>query len=154
MQPLPDAIITRDITGSIVAHHPRHANYGVAKQKARKRHPYPEYATSSATLWDRVCVYLYPWTVWTYPGRLRGVLALLGHRVTRQATQNWRKNNRPSVWAAREMAAHLEERSRIGLELASELRAYIQARESEPSRVGWALTKAGRAHRAAAKLPE
>jgi len=89
-----------------------------------------------------------------YPGRVRGVLAILGNKVTRQSVHVWSRNDRPPVWAAQAMADYLEERGRIGLELAAELRAYIQARESEPSRVGWALTKAGRAQRAAARLPE
>jgi len=52
------------------------------------------------------------------------------------------------------MADYLEKRGQMSLDLAAELRAYIQARESEVSRVGWALTKAGRAQRAAATLPE
>jgi hypothetical protein len=128
---------------------------GVMRDYARKRsYPLPRVLNSSGSIFSRAFYWLYPWATREYPGRVRGLLAVLDNRVTRQSIHRWARNDRPAVWAARAMVEHLEERSRIGMELAAELRAYIQHRENEVSRVGWALTKAGRAQRAAAKLPE
>jgi hypothetical protein len=155
MQSIARSTVSRDASGAPIVYRPQRERNGVIRNIPRK-HVVPdrERARGSALLWVRVAEWAFPWHFRLYPGRICGLMAIIGNRVSRQAQQKWRITDRPPVWAAQAMAEYLEERGRIGLELAAELRAYVRLREQEPSRVGWALTKAGRAQRAAAKLPE
>lgn len=77
-----------------------------------------------STLAWRVADHLFPWSVETYPGIIRGVLEVLGRRITWAAVQQWQSERRPiPPWARAILADYLEARGRVALELAAELRA-------------------------------
>lgn len=81
-------------------------------------------AVRRSNLADRVLMCLFPWTVETYPGQHRGVLAVLGRRVTWDTVRHWLHDRRPiPPWARAVLADYLEARGRVALELAAELRA-------------------------------
>ncbi len=81
-------------------------------------------ALRRSNLADQVVCWLFPWTVETYPGQHRGVLAVLGRRVTWDTVRHWLHDRRPiPPWARAVLADYIEARARAGLELAAELRA-------------------------------
>jgi hypothetical protein len=70
----------------------------------------------------RAVAWLFPWTVDTYPGRHRGVLSLLGNRVTWAYVRHWMTGRRPiPPWARAVLADYLRSRAAVALELAAEL---------------------------------
>jgi hypothetical protein len=85
--------------------------------------PDPE-ALARTNVAGRAVAWLFPWTVDTYPGRHRGVLSLLGNRVTWAYVRHWMTGRRPIPgWARLLLADYLEGRARVALDLAAELRA-------------------------------
>ncbi len=77
-----------------------------------------------STLAWRVVDQLFPWSVDTYPGIMRGVLQVLGRRVTWAAVQQWQSEKRPiPPWARAILSDYLKGRARRDLELAAELDA-------------------------------
>jgi hypothetical protein len=83
--------------------------------------PYNDSLTGRAVAW------CFPWSRDGYPGRMRGVLSLLGQSLTWTAVQNWRAGRRPlPAWAARGLADHIEARARPGLMLVAELRLGVR----------------------------
>ncbi len=93
--------------------------------QALRRRLVPErIAVRRSNLPDRVVMWLFPWTVTTYPGQHRGVLGVLGRRITWDTVRHWLHDRRPvPAWAAEVLADYIEARCRAGLELAAELRA-------------------------------
>jgi hypothetical protein len=76
----------------------------------------------------RVIRCLFPWTVHTYPGPIRGLLTVLGHRITWASVRHWQAERRPiPPWARAVLADYLRSRAAVALELAAEL-------EAEPER--------------------
>jgi hypothetical protein len=70
-----------------------------------------------------------PWTVRNYPGVRRGMVELLGRRVTYSAVKGWRVGRRPMpAWAAQVFADAIRTRCRAGAELATELEEWAQHR--------------------------
>jgi hypothetical protein len=81
-------------------------------------------ALRRSNLPDRVLTWLFPWTVETYPGQHRGMLAVLGNRVGWDTVRHWLHDRRPIPgWARAVLADYIEARCRAGLDLAAELRA-------------------------------
>jgi hypothetical protein len=82
------------------------------------------------TLTERVARWLLPWTVRTYPGVRRGLVELLGRRVTYSAIKGWRSGRRPlPASAATVMAVSIRARCLAGLALVADLEQYAQHRE-------------------------
>lgn len=92
--------------------------------QALKRRFVVEHASLHASkLGSRVTFWLFPWSVETYPGIVRGVLAVLGRRITWRTVQHWQAETRPiPSWARAVLADYIEARCRAGLELVAELR--------------------------------
>lgn len=78
----------------------------------------------------------FPWHMRAYPGHQRGILTILGNRVTAWCHKDWKRSGRPAPWAATALATYLRQRAAIDLRLADELMAYVAAREAEPPRRG------------------
>jgi hypothetical protein len=83
------------------------------------------------TLWRRACEWCLPWSVFSYPGHGRGILAIIGRAVTPQTIHNWNRNDRPPAWAARAMLEHISRRIEAGQQIADALTFYIDVRECE-----------------------
>lgn len=87
-------------------------------------------------LLDRVTVHLLPWWIQDYPGRRRGMVDVLGGRVTWHAVRSWkRRGGRVPIWAAEVLASALEARAAIAAGLAAELREHAAALKREPARL-------------------
>jgi hypothetical protein len=109
----------------------------VRKRSRRTVSPQHVHNDTSA---GRAINWCYPWTVQTYPGRERGVLALLGQSVTWAAVQHWRNGRRPlPSWAATALAVHIEARLESGKELVAELRELAKVVKPRKRR-GWEVT--------------
>lgn len=77
--------------------------------------------------------WLFPWSLGSYPGHARSVLAILPQRVTWGAIEHWKAGRRfPAAWACEALAAYITSRCEVGLALAAELRVLAeQSREAE-----------------------
>lgn len=71
-----------------------------------------------------------PWSVWTYPGHLRGLRAILSRAVTDRSVSYWKKLNNPPVWAAEVIRDYIRSRCVAGLAIADELDGYIAVRSA------------------------
>jgi hypothetical protein len=90
----------------------------------------PPPLTGRNTLGERAVRWFLPWTVRNYPGVRRGMVELLGRRVTYSAIKGWRTGRRPMpAWVASVMADTIRARCRAGAELATELEEWAQHRE-------------------------
>lgn len=86
-----------------------------------------------------------PWTVWTYPGLRKGIIAILGKRASYGSIQHWRSGRRdPPEWACRLLADYLRSRAAAMLEAADQVE--LAGREG---RRGVAATAARKAKRRA-----
>lgn len=66
---------------------------------------------------------LFPWSIGSYPGHRRAVLAILPRPVTWGAVQHWKTGRkRMPVWACEALADYLERRAAADLALAGRLR--------------------------------
>lgn len=103
----------------------------------------PPPLTARDTLAERAIRWILPWTVRSYPGLRRGIVELLGHRVTFSAVRGWRTERRtmPATMAEL-MADFIESRSRAGLALVDELRAYAATHRAKPQTgLGWQVVR-------------
>jgi hypothetical protein len=81
--------------------------------------------TGCDSLVMRAAKWIFPWTVYNYPGPRRGMVELLRGVVKYGAIKTWRRNGRHMPeWAAQMMALHIEVRCQAGLRLVEELQAY------------------------------
>lgn len=89
-----------------------------------------------ACLFSRACDYALPWTLATYPGHTKGVLAILGRPITWSAVGHWKRGKRqPPEWACRVMAEYIRRQCEVGLALATELEAAaVRASQDEERR--------------------
>ena len=86
-----------------------------------------------------------PWTVWTYPGLRKGIIAILGKRASYGSIQHWRSGRRdPPQWACDLLADYLRGRAAAMLAAADEVQAVGQG-----ERRGVAATAARKAKRRA-----
>lgn len=93
-------------------------------QALKRRFVVSQSSVHATTLASRVTACLFPWSVETYPGIKRGVLAVLGNRVTWRVVQFWQAEGRPiPPWARAILADYLRSRAAVALELAAELDA-------------------------------
>lgn len=95
----------------------------------------PPLRSNCNTLAERAGNWIVPWSRLTFPGFRRGLLELLGNRVTYSALKGWRSGRRTMPdWAREAWADHIEARCRAGLALVAELRGEPKRRR-KPS--GW-----------------
>ena len=112
----------------VTAQHPWRGRTKYLKPTKRTLAPAP--LTGRDTLIERVARSLLPWTIHTYPGVRRGLVELLGRRVTYSAIKGWRSGRRPlPAWAALLMAKSIRIRCSAANELAAELELWAQNRE-------------------------
>lgn len=150
------AEMTADDAGAHIAHR---IYQRVERMPARKRmvaatdlsnRPKPR-----ATLCRRAMSWCLPWSIFSYPGHLRGIRAILGHEVPNSTAHWWKDRDRLPVWAAERLLWYIGARCAVGLTLCNELRAYIAAREAEPpSKTGAHLKGWGGRKRPRPELPE
>ena len=89
----------------------------------------PPPLTGRNTLGERAVRWILPWTVRNYPGVRRGMVELLGRRVTYSAIKGWRVGRRPMpAWVASVVADSICERCRAGTDLAAELKEWARHR--------------------------
>lgn len=81
------------------------------------------------TTFRLACEWCLPWTVFSYPGHERGLLAILGRILARRSVQMWKQKNNPPVWAATAIRDYIRHRCEVGLGLVDQLNAYIDERE-------------------------
>lgn len=73
-------------------------------------------------------VWLLPWDRKNYPGAVRGIVQLLGHAWSGPALHGWRtgaRRCRPDVALA--LAVEIERRCEVGMAIAAQLRAEVDA---------------------------
>jgi hypothetical protein len=110
-------------------------------------------AAGNGTLMWRTVEILYPWTVNTYPGRIKGFLSVLteSRSITWAAVQHWYRGRRsvPS-WAARAMATHLRQQGELALQTAAAWEEYAAEVDARPKRLAGICAvdpETGRDHR-------
>ena len=87
------------------------------------------------TLADRAGDWLFPWTRETYPGLIRGFLAMLPRHYTWSAVRHWHAGRRRMPAAScRALADAIEARCRVGMEVAAALRVDADAQDAAPKR--------------------
>lgn len=88
------------------------------------------------TPFQLACEWCAPWSVQTYPGHTRLMLALFARSITDRAIQHWKAGRAcPPVWATRTVQAYIRSRCATGLRLAENLEPYIEAREKIDQRL-------------------
>lgn len=88
------------------------------------------------TLAARALRWALPWTLRGYPGFHRGVMEIIGQRLTFGAVQHWRAGRRRlPVETAERLLDHISARVAIGQGLIDELTRYIAVRRAEPKRL-------------------
>lgn len=92
---------------------------------SRRKLAAPRQQVKVRSVAGRALDWLFPWESAGYPGVVRGIVELLGKRVTWAAFKHWRRGRRAlPKWVADALADHIEAKARIGLEIVAELRAY------------------------------
>jgi len=115
-------------TKSVTAQNPQRGRTKCLKPSKRTLAPPP--TTGRTSLVERVVRWSLPWTTRNYPGIRRGLIELLGTRVTYSAIKGWRVDRRPlPAWAALLMAKSIRLRCSAGNELAAELEQWAKDRE-------------------------
>ena len=109
------------------------------KERAQREHTRPLYRNyyrapaSGRSLPEDACRWLLPWDYYAYPGVTQGIVQLLGGRIGRQSTRNWRLRGCPApVWVLRTLADEIERRVRLGADLVQRLRREADTRVSRP----------------------
>jgi hypothetical protein len=86
--------------------------------------------------------WLYPWSVSTYPGMHRGILAIFSRPYTWQGVRHWlRENARLPAQASLDLRDAIKARVDPGLVLIAELEAHAAKMEAELKRVPPGLSK-------------
>lgn len=76
------------------------------------------------------CNWIAPWSVFSYPGHVRIILAVLGRSITDSAVGRWKRDDPGApVWAATAIRDYIRHRCEVGLGLVDHLNAYIDERE-------------------------
>jgi len=86
-----------------------------AKARARSNHPLrrphippPRPRVSFPTAYDKSVHAAFPWQAGSYPGLTRGLIQLLGGRISPRAVLDWRRGRyRPPLWAIELLQEHL-----------------------------------------------
>lgn len=82
------------------------------------------------------CEWIAPWSVFSYPGHMRMILAILGDSVTWSSVANWKRERaNPGVWAVRALQAYIRSRCAVGLRLADALEPYAERRALSDKRM-------------------
>lgn len=107
--------------------------------------------TVGNSLFARVSAYVAPYSMSAYPGRMRLLLSVIGHRRGWGAVKEWGRGvNRLPPWAADAFAAHIRAQCEVGLALADELERHAAELRDVPHH----LSAAGRMAKArAARRP-
>jgi hypothetical protein len=79
----------------------------------------------NSSVFSRISDLILPWIYrWDYPGRAAGISEILGTRISRVTLSHWRTGKvRVPEWAVERIASWAEERARLLIEAAAELRA-------------------------------
>jgi hypothetical protein len=121
----------------------RHVNHVRALRRIGVRPTSPP----NSTLARRVASWLFPWTVHTYPGLNRGILAVLTRSITVRAIEQWREGKRPlPLWAAQDLRAHIRQIITQGELLIAEIDEMERADAKRIKRIdrGFCVTRAAR----------
>jgi hypothetical protein len=98
--------------------HTRHpARHGIIPRTDLTRRSLPE----NPPIFYRACHWILPWSPFSYPGHIKGLLAILGDACHRTSLQNWKQKGCGPPWAHRCLAAYIRARCAAGLALADEL---------------------------------
>ena len=119
---------------------------------ARRSRPYvskrslvPARLSKYVTAFARAADAALPWTLRTYPGFRKGVVAMFGGRASWDTIAHWRSGRRePPDWACQVIADYLRGRARAMLDAADALEGV-----GHPARRGVAATAARKAKRRA-----
>lgn len=85
---------------------------------------------------ERAVLWLAPWRLHFYPGRLRIIGEVFG-KTTRPHVWRWRHGLTPlPSWAARAMADAISLRCAAGMEIVGELRRHAEEMDSKPRQPG------------------
>lgn len=137
-----------DVSGSTTAS-PAHQGPEHIARRSRPRRLYRSLVSGTwseyASAFEGALLAALPWTVWTYPGLRKGIIAILGKRASYGSIQHWRSGRRdPPEWACRLLADYLRSRAAAMLEAADQVE--LAGREG---RRGVAATAARKAKRRA-----
>jgi hypothetical protein len=78
----------------------------------------------NSSAFSRISDLILPWIYrWDYPGRTAGISEILGTRISRVSLSHWRTGKvMVPKWAVERIASWVEERARLMLDAAAELR--------------------------------
>jgi hypothetical protein len=89
------------------------------------------------TMARRAAEWCLPWSIFSYPGHLRGIRTILGREVPNSSFHRWKWHDNMPRWACERLLTYIEARCRIGLALCDELRDHIKmAGDGPPSKTG------------------
>jgi hypothetical protein len=130
--------VSIDQTSGVPVHVPRKTVRDVFIPAFRRVRSVRAPATDRArNLAWRACDWCLPWTLATYPGHSKGVLAILGRPVTWSLVGKWKSGTKPvPAWASRALAEWIDRRCEVGRALSAELR---EAAEEHDRREGLRL---------------
>lgn len=99
----------------------RHGTWGGHRKVGQRKRP-PTLVTARTDLISLAVRWILPWSLGTYPGHQRGILAILARPITWKAIEHWKAGRRrPAAWACRALQSYIRTRCEVGLRLADEL---------------------------------
>lgn len=108
---------------------PPHTRFG----RVRSLRPILEHRKVSPpvpTPFQLACEWILPWSVFSYPGHMRGILGILGRSLTYRSVSHWKRGVvKAPVWAVAGIRDYIRHRCEVGLGLVDQLNAYIDERE-------------------------
>lgn len=113
----------------------RHKSGSYSHRRKLKRQIVSSTVSEYRNLAGRALTFFHPWTVWEYPGRMPGAMALVNGKVTLPALKHWVHDRRKFPrWAAELILIH-HERKLAELEgICHELRQWIANPDSANGR--------------------
>ena len=137
-----------DVSGSVAASPTHQVPEHIARRsgpRVNRRSLVAPNLSQYATPFERAAQAALPWTLRTFPGLYKGLVAIFAGRVDYQTIAHWRSGRRvPPSWACQVIADYLRGRARAMLDAADTLEGVGQ-----PARRGVAATAARKAKRRA-----
>jgi hypothetical protein len=142
-----DALRQNDVSGSIEpkrSHRPPWYRERDGRPRINRRSLVAAKLSQYATPFERAAQAALPWTLRTFPGLHKGLVAIFADRVDYQTIAHWRSGRRePPDWAREVVADYLRSRAASMLEAADALNEVSKRAEGR----GVAATRARKAKR-------
>lgn len=106
-----------------------------SRQKPRSIVPRPT-KRALKTSADEALTWILPWEIRDYPGHRKGILQILGNRVTWDAVRQYRRRGRWQLWALELIHLALKARVDRGISILAELDRQIAHERAQPTKSG------------------